>query len=90
MIIFTDAIQQTIDLNKKSFKEVAGSLFKLINGMGARDGAYGMFFGMPITFASVRAYRKERRDILDRLRRQKCFIDRSEMYTQDFPKDLMG
>ncbi len=86
LIIFTDEPQQTVDSGKMSFKEMAGILFNLANGLGGRSGNYGMFFGMPLTFQARLG--RERGDVLARLRAQKCFIDLGEWYGIDFSEKL--
>jgi hypothetical protein len=84
VVVFFDELQVTVEA--LSLRKSADILQRLAAGMMDRTGSYGLFIGMPYgTHSELLA---ERKDIFDRLQRQRCFIDLSLAYSSDFPKRL--
>jgi len=88
LLIFVDELQQTVDANKMTFRDMAGYLFDLADGMLSKNGDFGIFFGMPLSFHARLS--KNRSDITDRINDRDCFINLGEMYSKDFAEKLWG
>jgi len=86
LLIFMDELQQTVDSSKLTFREMAGHLFDLADGLLSKNGDYGIFFGMPYSFHA--RLRETRSDVTDRIDGRDCFINLGEMYSKDFAEKL--